>query len=182
MNIKVIFAILAIVVIGGAGVYFMAGNSTTPAMPENEGESMHSDDVMNKDEMTSFTGKLQDLLARTGSYRCSVSQEVNGAHTDGIVYVADGKLRGDFESSVQGITIESHMIVKDSNIYAWTPISPNGFKIPQAEATKPADETTPSSQNYADFQQEYTYECAAWTIDETLFTLPEIDFVSVPGA
>jgi len=173
---KYIGVIIGIVIIGTLG-FFALQKSSSPEGNDamnNEG----GDSAMMQEG--SFSGSLLELANRGGNYRCTFTHDSDVALSQGEVFIAGDKIRGDFKSSTQGISVESHMIVRDGFIYTWSPITPNGFKIPQA-ATQGDGDASASGQ-YSDFQQAYSYDCKAWTVDESKFTLPQISFVDINGS
>ena len=164
--------IIGLVVIGGIGFLMFSGESSND--PGSEGTP--STNQMNAEEGL-FSGSLVDLQNRGGNYRCTFTHESEIAQSSGVIYVAGEKIRGDFESETQGISIDSHMIARDGFIYAWSPISPNGFKVPQT--TNGTDADAAAQGGYADFQQNYSYDCKPWKVDESKFEIPSTEFVSI---
>lgn len=168
---KTILGVLAVVVVLGAGWVFFS-SSTPTGERESQENTAH--------EPASFTGTLAELASRGGSYRCTVSQESEVAVTEGVVLVDNTRVRGDFVSTVSaagGISVETHLIVNDGFTYTWTPIAPNGFKARTTEGA--GSGSAELSGNYADVNQEYAYECAPWTVDESVFELPALTFIEV---
>lgn len=128
-------------------------------------------------EEKDFSGSLAELQKRGGNYRCTFSHESEIVRSTGVVYVAGDRVRGDFESETQGISVDSHMIASNGFIYTWSPIAPNGFKTVQVDTE--ADGTTETSGEYSDFQQSYDYSCEGWKVDESKFQLPNISFLEI---
>lgn len=168
---KTILGVLAVVVVLGAGWMFFS--SSSPQGSDAPGEN-------NASEPESFTGTLAELASRGGTFRCTVSQESEVASTEGVVFVDGSRVRGDFTSTVAaagGLSVETHLVVKDGFTYTWTPIAPNGFKARATEGSTAGGAAL--SGNYADVNQAYAYECAPWTVDESAFELPALTFIDV---
>lgn len=168
---KIILGALAAIVVLGAGWMLFSSSSPTGGSETHESATAES---------ASFSGTLAELASRGGVFRCTVSQESDVATTEGVVLVDGGRVRGDFVSTVSaagGISVETHLIVKDGFTYTWTPIAPNGFKARVADGA--GSGSAALSGSYADASQEYAYECAPWTVDESVFELPALTFVEV---
>lgn len=91
----------------------------------------------------------------------------------GTIYVADGKMRGDFSSIDEGVTTNGHTIVDGNTSYFWTEGETTGFKTtfnldatPQAESRD-----TPVSSDIDPVQPE-NYVCEPWVVKSDVFTLP----------
>lgn len=119
----------------------------------------------------SFSGSLFELSNRSGNWECTFANTSDRVRTSGVVYVSEGKTRGDFESKAEGITVESHIIVRDGFIYTWSPIAQSGFKARHAVNNE--------ANNDSDFQYAYEYTCTPWAVDSSLFEIPPIAFVDV---
>ena len=116
------------------------------------------------------SGSMADIIAKGGSWKCQVSHAAPSGETAGMVYVADGKVRGDFETKIPQLgKVETHMISDSSYAYTWTSLMKTGFKtkvtIPTATSTAPRD--TPDM-----YHQQYDYQCDSWTSDATFFNIP----------
>jgi len=111
---------------------------------------------------------LRDLLMSGVAEKCTFSE--------GVTYIASGKVRGDFSMTTDGKTTNSHMIVDGKTSYIWTDGSTTGFKttIPDETAATPTSQTTNTTVNSSasSFDQKADYKCEAWSVDQTLFTLP----------
>ncbi|MDO8657501.1 MAG: hypothetical protein Q7K55_02075 [Candidatus Levybacteria bacterium] len=160
------FAILLIIIVGGVGGFYVmkksaqkvATNQTTPVPTQKPAEN----------KATTMQGTLKSLLSGGKSVRCAVSNKIKDVSMDGTVYVADGKMRGDFKSIASQTTVNGHVIVDSQYSYMWTDISNQGIKIAITE--QPA---TPSAENKSiDINQTFNYSCSDWSKDNSLLTLP----------
>ncbi len=174
MNTKTIAIVVAAVVVLGGGYYFYAHRSASPSMYGD------ADATQDKGANGTFSGSLQDLMARGGNYKCTFDSSTADAQSSGTVYQAPGKTRGDFVSKAQGVTVMSHMISMDGYVYTWTDISPVGYKtkVTPTSASAPAYGSE-SAQGGAN--QAYNYDCVAWSPDASVFTLPNITFTDLSG-
>lgn len=122
------------------------------------------------------TGKrmaFSEFIKQGGSYKCTVRQDVGGVQTEGTTYMSGGMIRGEYSTKVQGMDVNSTMIVRDGYTYSWTSMMPNtGFKVKVA-ANATGDTSAPTSGSYSfNAEQIGDYNCEAWTADASKFTLP----------
>ncbi len=168
---KLIVGIGAAVVVLAGGWLMLSSSSGSLEKSETQSEPQES---------AVFTGTLAELASRGGSYRCSVSQESDVAATVGTVLVDGSRVRGDFTSTVfaaGGISVETHIIIRDDYTYTWTPIAPTGFRARVAQGDSAGDASL--SGQYANLSQAYSYECDPWSVDESAFELPPLTFIDV---
>ena len=164
MKILALFVGLALV---GGGAWYVLQKQDASEAPSQSQEA-GSDAPSN--ESGKFRGSLQQLMARSGSWRCDVSMTTEGVTSTGTTYVANGNVRADFVSNIPQVgSIESHMIMKDNTAYTWTSMAPQGFKFPIS-----GQENQPevSAEVAAQINQAYDYDCRAWPTDESKFALP----------
>lgn len=176
METKTIIGLVAAVVVVGGGVwYFSSGNSANAPTTE-EGVAT----TMEGEEQADGSGTLADLMMRAGSFRCDVdvaAEEGNTtAETSGVVYIGDGKMRGDFTTKVSGMTVNSHMLTLDGYVYTWSDMMPQGMKMKVA-----ADGTAQGqTQGSMDASAAVDYHCAPWSVDGARFTIPSsVTFMTV---
>lgn len=106
---------------------------------------------------------LKALLALGVAQKCTFDQ--------GTVYLAGGKVRGDFVNTAGA----SHMISTGSTSYIWMDGQTAGFKMTfDVNATpNPSTSATPVPQGGLDVNQQANYNCEPWTADSALFSLPK---------
>lgn len=151
MNKTGIGVIIAVILIAAAAWYFFAGGSDM-MMSSNEPQQQMS---------------MKELIALGKSQKCDFSEPQS--NTAGTIYIADGKVRGDFTSQNQGTNVSGHMIVDGTTVYTWMDGMNQGFKA----AFNPTGE-----QGQGDTQQGLSpdkktdYKCEKWSEDESLFAMP----------
>lgn len=169
MKTSVIWSfILVVAVAAGATYYFGFRNTGGENIAGNTSETS---------EENSFSGSLIELSSRGGNYVCTFTHSSEVAESTGTVYISGTNLRGDFSSQVQNMRIESHMIRKDGFLYTWSPMAPTGFKIPETMAEGNGDAEMQAK--YSDINQAYSYDCQAWTPEESRFALPAMTFQQI---
>ena len=145
--------IVGIVIIIAAVAYFLmrgegASTTLTTLEPGTSGASEQS---------------LTELLAAGTSQTCTFTQ----ADGEGTVYVAGGKMRGNFTSLADGKTMISHMISDGTTAYTWVDGMPAGFKMMMN-----AQQASGQQQGTVDVNQKLAYTCSPWTADANAFTPP----------
>lgn len=155
--------VLGIAVIGG-GAYFVFNQ------PSSGSDETH----MESAEAGAFSGSVFALAERGGDWKCTVdaSAQTGGgeAVSSGVVYVSDKKIRADFTTTVQGFgNVDSHMVADGTNVYSWTSMMPQGFKVAQTAAGEGGTETSGGG---FDANQSYSYDCQPTSADSSRFTPP----------
>lgn len=159
MNKKYILPIIIILALAGFGIYKLVGASKNKI-----------NDTKKETEST-IAKSLKDLLASGNSQKCTYDQ--------GVVYITNGKVRGDFDVSTSENVTKSHMIVDGKTSYVWTDGSKTGIKMSFDTAS-----ATPSSgteeKGGIDPVKPMNYVCNAWIVDSSMFTLPTgVNFTDV---
>lgn len=140
--------------------------------------------LMQKAVDTTVSGGLSDLLMQKGSIACSFAyaDAENQTTSSGKIYVANGQMRGDFEtrSPVANPPVtKTHMIKVEDVAYIWGMDGKNGYKmtitdddIDRLQSYLPkAAQSTESAARPTD-QQDASYDCRAWDVDTTMFKPP----------
>lgn len=156
-----------LVVVAGGAWLAMGGltNDVENEMPNNTEQSGETSDTQQ------FSGSMQDLLSRSGSWQCDVSVNAGGVVSNGTTYVSGGKMRADFTSNIPQVgSVETHMIMRDNTAYTWSSMMNRGFKFPIQNGQVSASGA--DAQAAAAFNQNYNYDCDVWARDESKFALP----------
>ncbi len=177
MNNKIIAGVVGVVVVLGGAYFAMSGGDKggDSSTQENTqgiavGEPNPSAPVdQNSGKKMSFDA----FMKQGGSYVCTVNQLVQGIESKGTVYINNGDIRGDFNTSVSGMNIDTFFIVKDNFTYTWSSMMQGkGFKAP-VNAGAGGDANTGTSGQYSfNAEQIGDYNCEAWKVDQSKFALP----------
>ncbi len=152
MNKITIGIIAAVVVVAAGAWFFISGNGGDMMMSSNEPQMQMS---------------MKELIAMGRSQKCDFSEPQS--NTAGTIYIADGKVRGDFTSQNQGASMSGHMIVDGTTVYTWMDGMNQGFKT----SFNPT-----GAQGEGDTQQGLSpdkktdYKCETWSKDESKFAMP----------
>ncbi len=159
---KTIALVLGVIVVVGAGYLVISGGSTQSGA-------------------TTVNGSMKELLAQGKSLKCAFQNTIAVGTTSGTVYVGNGKLHGDYTITQTGSAqvIQAHMTIDGPTMYYWMEGQSTGFKVP-FDASKSAE---PASGSSADASAQFTkaadYSCTSWTVDESVFSLPQMPFTDV---
>jgi hypothetical protein len=149
----IIPALIALVVIGG---YLVLSNKSTKTQ---------NPDVTQNQTAQSTSTSIKDLLSSGSSQKCTFSDSETGSQ--GTVYIANSKMRGDFEMTANGQVTKSHMIVDGQTANLWMDGQTQGFKMSWERI-----ESQQSAQGSVDVNKKADYKCAPWTVDSSLFAVP----------
>lgn len=156
-----VYIVTGVVVIGG--IFFgLRGDSVK--------DSQESQQTNSKQEEGVVSGSMRDLVALNKSLECKFTSDTEYSKTSGTVYVADGKVRGNFSVSVAalgGQSFEAFMIADQTDSYVWSSLTKDGFKTPIQK-----DVANQAGQEGIDYNQTLSYNCVPWAKDESLFIPP----------
>lgn len=148
-------------------------------MLNRKGVSQIKSDDVSKDKQVPITQKqasFKELLGISSPQKCTFGD----ANSSGTVYISKNKMRGDFQSTTQGTTINTHMISDGGYNYVWMGDSTSGFKM-ATETPKTDEQTNPTG---VDMNKQNIYSCQSWNEDAGLLTVPAtvkfMDFKSSP--
>lgn len=156
----IIGAVVAAIAIIGAIAFVVMKPSTT------SNETPTATQQQNQPSPSQTKGSIESLIAAGNDVTCNISY-IDGSGT-GVVFVADGKVRGDFNTkNSDGTQIESHMIVDDEFSYIWS--GTQGTKI---KNDKSADASPTAQQQSTDIDKEVNLDCSSWSPDASKFEVP----------
>ena len=149
---KTLWIVGVLIIIAVAGYLLMRGGTTsTGVIPSDE-------------TTTAGEQSLTELLALGTAQTCTFSQVEGG---EGTVYIANGKMRGDFTSLADGKTMVSHMISDGTTAYTWIDGMPTGFKMMMNAA-----QVAGQQPGTVDVNQKLAFNCSSWSADASVFTPP----------
>lgn len=170
MNKKVLYIVVGVVVVGV--VFAMVVSHPKPPRSEDATQ-------VTTETPTSIRG----LISSSASQKCTFEQRTEYNETSGVVYVSDGRMRGDYRMHVFSgdQQFQSHMIIDDGISYTWNSLSSQGFRAPMV-----IEDAVAGTVEYADyahavtFDQQLEYDCVAWKVNPWYFEVPEdIVFIDV---
>lgn len=180
MTKTTIFSIIGAVIIIAVATVLIITNKPKTTDQDNLANQETDQTTQSNDDMSSNapSGKKMafvDFVKQGGSYQCDVNQYIDSAYsatTKGKVYIAGGNIRGDYKTIVQGMNINSSMIVRDEMVYTWTSLSSTGYKS-KVTADSTANTQAGASGNFSwNAEMVGDYDCTPWTTDASMFTIP----------
>ncbi len=169
MNMKtniIVYIITGIVVVGG--IFFGLKGDSAKDIKES-GEAIPAQSI--QEDGGVISGSMKDLVALNKPLECKFTSETQYSKTLGTVYVADGKVRGNFSVSVPALGTEpfqAFMIADQTDSYVWSSLTKDGFKTPIQK-----DAVTQPGQEGVDYNQKLSYNCVPWVKDESFFIPPQ---------
>lgn len=133
----------------------------------------------------SFSGTMQELLAKGKSVKCTSVSENDSGKTEGEFYIdgASGRTKSVTKITVAGQTQVMNSIMTKEAVYTWTEGQKQGFLFPVSK-TEPtpttAEPTTaePTAPATGQPDEKYNMNCEVWKVDDSLFTVPtDVTFV-----
>ncbi len=166
---QLLLIVAAVVIIALAGTGFYLIRSQESNTPDNN--QTYRQIGENQSTMTT----LKSLLSLGTSQTCTFSYaDPDSGTTQGTVYFANGKMRGNFTvQTVDGQSFDSSTINDGSYIYSWSSMSNQGTKIPvDYEVEESMDKDQGASSEYFNVDKEIDYNCNPWSDDQSMFTTP----------
>ena len=181
-----ILAIVAILAIGG-GAYVVTknkqaknaeleGNADTQA---NVNADINANVNANLGINAKAKGSFRSLLALGKNTMCSFTSVNEGVTSSGTVYIAaSGSMRGDFTSQMSSGTQTSSMILKDDYSYVWS--GSQGAKMNVASSASGSASAGAQAEQSVDLDSQVDYDCQAWSVDQSKFSLPSgVNFLDI---
>jgi hypothetical protein len=190
MNKTIMASIIGVVVIGAAVAVIVTRpnmRSSDAGNVVSEGQTSEADasgaaTTTPADSEAGSSGKKMafgDFIKQGGSYQCTVNQYIDAGYTSttkGTVYISGGNIRGNYNVQVQGMSIDTSVIVRDGFVYTWTSLANIGYKAPVAadvDGAQAAQTGTGTSGTFTwNTDMIGDYDCNPWTADASQFTLP----------
>lgn len=159
-----------VLVVLALGAWFMA-NRRAGDQRQPSGSQESATISLEEGNATTPTS-LKALLASGSAQQCSFRDTTAGMDSEGVIYVAGGKVRGNFTSTVDGQPLGAHMIVDGQTSYVWTDGSTTGFTTTVSAAPTTPPSAASSQTASLDVNKTLDYSCQPWAVDASVFTLP----------
>lgn len=168
MNTNAVIGIVVAVVVVGGGYYVLSRPAGAPVTLDQEQALATTTETSTASGR--FTGSLVELVARGGSWKCSVDSTTAQAVSSGVTYVSGGKVRADFTTNVPSYgSVETHLVADGTDVYTWSSMMPQGIKT---KMTAQGSGAGPTSGQGVSADTKYSYDCQPWTGDAALFVVP----------
>lgn len=121
-------------------------------------------------------GTFSTLLAQNQSLECSVRHIIDpNTQVEGNVFLSQGQLRGDFQTTDEATTSLSSMILNDERtMYVWSEVDGELYGVTVALSDYSTNtDTKISAREPISIDTEVTYNCKAWPrVDNSIFVPP----------
>lgn len=167
---KIIVGIMAVAVVGGGIYVYNSNESQNKEISSVEVESNGNVTSSNQEEKKS----IKDYFSSNGSYKCTISQDVQGVKSTGDIYIKNDMIHGEFNTAISGTNIMVHFVVKDGYSYMWNSMMPKvGYKT---KANLTANNSTATNEMSAEYflnqVKAGSYKCENWSGDNSKFNIP----------
>lgn len=165
MNKSILVVVAVLIILALGGFLFMNNKSTNTGSQVSPTKSTPQENTTKK---TNEQKSLKDLFSLGVAQECSYKDEMGNG---GVVYMTNGKMRGDFSSVTKDQTIKSHMVTDGKTSYIWMDNQAMGFKM----SMEAAGQTSPdkiNTQGSVDINKKGNFSCKPWVVSSSLFELP----------
>jgi hypothetical protein len=191
---KTLIWVIAIIIIVLLGLYFWGGNSAsqTSTSTDQNATTTTTDivDGTNEGATSSASGStsasttgmkstLGGIFDNPGSYECDYNQlsgtPGNSVRSTNVIYIANGRLRGEFRTTSATSTVLSMMVYDGNNLYVWNEGQSAGkVSVPKTIKDLPGviPEDITSGRILGNSQINVSWDCHAWSTDPAKLVKP----------
>ena len=168
MNRNILIAAVVIVVLGaGLWVFFSPKMSTDQTTKPTE-TTTNTTSTSNTSPNT-----FKSILAQSGSYECRYEQATSTGQSTNLIYISDGKLRGEFRTLG---AVGNMMVYDGANLYVWMEGAIVGTKtqlksLSELPLVIPKDLTSGSVLGSG--IDNVSWDCHAWSKNAALLVPPK---------
>ncbi len=175
-TIGVIIVIVVLILIGW-GMYSYQPTPPVVALPADNTTTTTTQNTTTATGTTApKTGvTFRSIFQQSGSHVCTFEQVSASSRSSSAVYIADGKMRGEFRTTTGAITTGDLMVYNGGTLYTWKEGTGTGKKssitsISQLPEVIPTDLT--SGAVYGTSANNVSWDCHDWKQDNTLLAPP----------
>jgi uncharacterized protein YxeA len=173
MNNKIIAGIIVVLIILAGAFFLMRSKSGDVASESQTADS--------QTQVQSEKSSIKSLLASGSTRKCTYSVDQDGYKSEGTIYVANNKMRGDFTALIDGKETMSHMINDSATSYMWTDGVGQGMKFSISPEDVNSDQYKSAKTGAVNLDQNYDFSCDSWVVDTSKFELPSnVQFSELP--
>jgi hypothetical protein len=176
MNNKTLVWILILVVLGGLAYWYFSGSQANMAPSSQTTDTATSNTSGNTTgQNLATTNTFHSIFTQQGNYSCSYEQVATSSQSSSIIYIADGKMRGEFRTTTSTGTKADLMIYSGGLLYSWKEGAVVGTKtsiktLADLPSVIPADLTSGAILGASN--NNVSWDCHDWIKDTTQFTIP----------
>ncbi|MES2087533.1 MAG: hypothetical protein V4467_00920 [Patescibacteria group bacterium] len=170
MNRNIIIGIVVVAILAILGIWYFS-SSTMPSVPAETSSTNTQTNVTPVKNTTTF----RSIFAQSGNHQCSYEQVNPTSRSTSVVYIADGKMRGEFRTITATTSTANLMIYSGGLLYSWKEGAVTGKKLSITSVAElpeviPSDLT--SGAVYGTNPDNVSWDCHDWLMDAKLLTVP----------
>ncbi len=147
----------------------------TPAVTETQTTSTSKPSV-STNTVKPTTPLVTNLFPQKGSFECRYDQATQTGRSTNVVYIADGKMRGEFRSTdAQGFASSNMMIYDGTYLYSWVEGKGIGMRT-QPKSLKDIPAAIPTDVHEGKVLgsgiENVSWDCHAWSKVPTMLSKP----------
>ena len=175
MNPKTLIGGIVAVIIILFGIWYFASNSIGAGAPTAATSTESSGTAPGTSAAAPrSTNTFRSIFTQSGNHECRYEQVGTSSQTTSVVYIADGKMRGEFRT-IGAVPSANLMIYSGGVLYSWKEGATTGKKtsisalsdLPQA-----IPQDLSSGAIFGVSSENVSWDCHDWARDVRLFILP----------
>ncbi len=175
MNKNVVIGAIVIIALGLGIWYFSSGSGTTTQDTATTTSDTGGTGAGTPAATQGKAGTFRSIFTQTGNHQCSYEQVSATGRASSVVYIADGKMRGEFRTASGNTNTASLMIYDGGYLYSWKEGATVGKKttirtIADLPEAIPNDLT--SGAVFGTASESVGWDCHDWAKDVKVFTIP----------
>jgi hypothetical protein len=169
MNRNTIIGGIIIVILVAVGIWYFTATDTTYSTVSTDKTS----DATKTVPATRSTFK--SIFTQSGNHQCTYEQVNPTNRSNSLVFIADGKMRGEFRTTTASGSIANIMIYNNGYLYSWKEGGSAGKKssiksVAELPEAIPSDLT--SGAVYGTSADNVSWDCHDWLKDSKVFVVP----------
>ena len=173
MNRNTIIGGIVIVILVAIGIWYFSPSSVIDSTVSTNATLDATKATPTKPSATPSTFK--SIFAQSGNHQCTYEQVSPTSRSNSLVFVADGKMRGEFRTNSADATITNIMVYNGGYLFSWKEGAVVGKKssiksIAELPEAIPSDLS--SGAVYGTSADNVSWDCHDWLKDAKVFVLP----------
>ncbi len=166
--------IVAIIILLGSW-YYSSRTTNSPVPPELNGGTTDTA-LSNSGTRTIATpSTFKSIFSQSGNHQCTYEQVGQTSRSNSVIYIADGKMRGEFRTVSGDVSSTNIMIYLNGYLYSWKEGATSGKRssitsISELPQAIPSDLT--SGAVYGTSGENVSWDCHDWLKDTKTFVVP----------
>ena len=163
-----------VIVLVALGIWYFA-SSGTAGITQGETATTTTGTTGTPVGTPAASSTFRSIFTQSGNHQCDYSQSNSTGQSTSVIYLADGKMRGEFRSTMSGGSTASLMIYTGGYLYSWKEGATTGKKssiraLSDLPDVIPQDLT--SGAIFGTASDSVGWNCHSWLKDVKLFTIP----------